>query len=71
MDPGEPAALEQQIIQYPSLKQALQLDWSALHPRRTHKLLCILAGILPAQFACSLFLSPVVGAQNKFAHDHV
>ncbi|KAL3160468.1 hypothetical protein ABBQ32_010785 [Trebouxia sp. C0010 RCD-2024] len=44
----EPATLEQQVIQYPSLAEALQVDWSTLHPRRSHKLICVLAA--SAQF---------------------
>ena len=52
------AALEQQAIQYPSLKEALQLDWSALHPRRTHKLIGILAVSFPMHFASSPDTNP-------------
>ena len=33
-----------QELQFPSLESALKTDWSSLHPRRSHKLICLLAG---------------------------
>ena len=33
-----------QELQFPSLENALKTDWSSLHPRRSHKLICLLAG---------------------------
>lgn len=33
-----------QELQFPSLESALKTDWSRLHPRRSHKLICLLAG---------------------------
>ncbi|DBA82539.1 hypothetical protein WJX79_008668 [Trebouxia sp. C0005] len=32
-----------QELQFPSLESALKTDWSRLHPRRSHKLICLLA----------------------------
>ncbi|KAL0044863.1 hypothetical protein WJX82_000476 [Trebouxia sp. C0006] len=32
-----------QELQFPSLESALKTDWSSLHPRRSHKLICLLA----------------------------
>ena len=43
-DPGSPAVVEQQHLQYPSLETALRVDWSSLHPRRSHRLVCLIAG---------------------------
>ena len=53
-DPEEAAVLQQQQIQFCSLKEALQVDWSTFHPRRSHKLLRILAGTSQGCFASLL-----------------
>lgn len=42
-DAADAAPLEQQDILFPSLQSALKLEWSKLHPRRSHKLICLLA----------------------------
>ena len=33
-----------QELQFPSLQSALKTDWCSLYPRRSHKLICLLAG---------------------------
>ena len=38
------AVAQQEHLQFPSLKSALNVDWSSLHPRRSHRLICLLAG---------------------------
>ena len=43
-DPANTAAVEQQQLQFPSLESALGVDWSMMHPRRSHKLMCVVAG---------------------------
>lgn len=37
------AVAQQEHLQFPSLKSALNVDWSSLHPRRSHRLICLLA----------------------------
>jgi hypothetical protein len=46
--------VSEQQLQFSSLESALKTDWSSLHPRRSHKLICLLAGDDPTGTTAAL-----------------